>query len=150
PFRTDWKHRQADRQFRNFPSVPCPHSKGPDLPTNGDSALQQNVADDAAWVAAYTGFEIQIDENAAPDGADKHRTGAVYNVPTGPGGLQNFTAAALLNVGDWNDMEITVKNHRYTVSINNDQTTDFINPRNDVVTDAPGLPLRLRGSTFSE
>jgi hypothetical protein len=128
----------------------APHSKGPDLPTNGDSALQQNVADDAAWVAAYTGFEIQIDENAAPDGADKHRTGAVYNVPTGPGGLQNFTAAALLNVGDWNDMEITVKNHRYTVSINNDQTTDFLNPRNNVVTDAPGLPLRLRGSAFSE
>src|SRR5262249_14079497 len=74
-----------------------------------------------------TGFEIQIDENAAPDGADKHRTGAVYNVPTGPDGLQNFTAAALLNVGDWNDMEITVKNHLYTVSINNSQTTDFIN-----------------------
>jgi len=71
-------------------------------------------------------------------------------VPTGPGGLQNFTAAALLNVGDWNDMEITVKNHRYTVSINNSQTTDFINPRNNVVTDAPGLPLRLRGSKFSE
>ena len=47
-------------------------------------------------------------------------------------------------------MEITVKNHRYTVSINNTQTTDFINPRNNVVTDAPGLPLRLRGSTFSE
>jgi hypothetical protein len=128
----------------------APHSKGPDLPTNGDSALQQNVADDAAWVAAYTGFEIQIDENAAPDGADKHRTGAVYNVPTGPGGLQNFMAAAPLNLGDWNDMEITVKNHRYTVSINNNQTTDFFNPRNDIVTDEPGLPLRLRGSAFSE
>ena len=47
-------------------------------------------------------------------------------------------------------MEITVKNHRYTVSINNSQTTDFINPRNNVVTDEPGLPLRLRGSAFSE
>src|SRR5262249_61024403 len=95
PFRAYWKHRQANRQLGH-----APHSKGPDLPTNGDSALQQNVTDDAAWVAAYTGFEIQIDENAAPDGADKHRTGAVYNVPTGPGGLQNFTAAALLNLAD--------------------------------------------------
>jgi hypothetical protein len=47
-------------------------------------------------------------------------------------------------------MEITVKNHRYTVSINNNQTTDFFNPRNDIVTDEPGLPLRLRGSAFSE
>ena len=64
--------------------------------------------------------------------------------------MQNFTAAAPLNVGDWNDMEVTVKNHRYTVSINNSQTTDFINPRNNTVTDAPGLPLRLRGSAFSE
>ena len=128
----------------------APHSKGPDLPTNGDPALQQNVLGDAAWVAAYTGFEIQIDENAAPDGADKHRTGAVYNVPTGPGGLQNFTAASALKPGAWNDVEITVKNHRYTVSINNTQTTDFTNPRNNVVTDAPGLPLRLRGLAFSE
>jgi len=127
-----------------------PHSKGPDLPTNADPALQQNVLSDAAWVAAYTGFEIQIDENAAPDGADKHRTGAVYNVPTGPGELQKFTAPSALNPGNWNDMEITVRNHRYTVSINNKQTTDFTNPRNNVVTDGPGLPLRLRGLAFSE
>src|SRR5262249_50112550 len=128
----------------------APHSNGPDLPTNIDPALQQNVHDDAAWVAAYTGFEIQIDENAAPDGADKHRTGAVYNVPTGPGGLQNFAPASFLKPGDWNDVEITAKNHRYTVSINNKQTTDFTNPRSNIVTDAPGLPLRLRGLTFSE
>ena len=113
-------------------------------------ALQQNVLDDAAWVAAYTGFEIQIDENAAPDGADKHRTGAVYNVPTGPGGLQNFTAPSGLNPGNWNDVEITVGNHRFTVSINNKQTTDFTNPRNNLVTDTPGLPLRLRGLALSE
>jgi len=58
-----------------------------------DPALQQHVLDDAAWVAAYTGFEIQIDEKAAPDGTDQHRTGAVYNVPTGVGGLQNFAPA---------------------------------------------------------
>jgi Domain of Unknown Function (DUF1080)/GMC oxidoreductase len=128
----------------------APHSNGPDLPTNIDPALQQNVHDDAAWVAAYTGFEIQIDENAAPDGADKHRTGAVYNVPTGPGGLQSFTAPSVLNPGSWNDVEITVRNHRYTVSINNEQTTDFTNPRNNLVTDTPGLPLRLRGLAFSE
>jgi hypothetical protein len=128
----------------------APHSKGPDLPTNADPALQQNVASDAAWVAAYTGFEIQIDENAAPDGADKHRTGAVYKVPTGTGGLQNFTAGPALNTGDWNEMEITVQNHRYTVLINGNQTADFTNPRDDRVTDAPGLPLKLRGSAHSE
>ena len=89
-------------------------------------------------------------ENAAPDGADKHRTGAVYNVPTGPGGLQSFTAPSVLSSGSWNDVEITVRNHRYTVSINNKQTTDFTNPRNNLVTDTPGLPLRLRGLVLSE
>ncbi len=128
----------------------APHSVGPDLPTNADPTLKQNVASDAAWVAAYTGFEIQIDDRAAPDGADKHRTGAVYNVPTGPGGLQSFTPAGNLKPGDWNEMEITVKKHRYTVSINNKQITDFTNPRNNVITDAPGLPLKMRGSSFSE
>jgi choline dehydrogenase-like flavoprotein len=128
----------------------APHSNGPDLPTNADPVLRQQVASDAAWVASHTGFEIQIDENAAPDGADKHRTGAVYNVPTGPGGLQNFTPAAPLTTGVWHDMEITVRNHHYTAAINNAQTTDFTNPRNDLVTAAPGLPLKLRGLAFSE
>src|SRR6185437_623424 len=128
----------------------APHSNGPDLPTNADPTLQQNVAADAAWVAAYTGFEIQIDENAAPDGADKHRTGAVYDVSTGAGGLQSFTPAAPLSPGVWHDMEITVQGHHYTASIDNGQTTDFTNPRNDVVTASPGLPLKLRGSKFSE
>ncbi len=128
----------------------APHSKGADLPTNADPTLKQDVASDAAWVAAYTGFEIQIDERAAPDGADKHRTGAVYDVPTGPGGLQNFSPASNLKPGDWNDMEIVVKKHRYTVSINGKQTTDFTNPRNNVVTVTPGLPLKQRGSSFSE
>jgi hypothetical protein len=127
-----------------------PHSSGPDLPTNADPTLKQDVASDAAWVAAYTGFEIQIDERAAPDGADKHRTGAVYDVATGPGGLQNFSPGPSLKPGDWNDMEITVRKHRYTVSIGNKQTTDFTNPRNNVVTVTPGLPLKIRGSAFSE
>ena len=64
--------------------------------------------------------------------------------------MQSFTAPSVLNPGSWNDVEITVRNHRYTVSINNKQTTDFTNPRNNLVTDPPGLPLRLRGLAFSE
>jgi hypothetical protein len=128
----------------------APHSRGSDLPTNSDVALQNAVASNPAWVAAYTGFEIQIDENAAPDGADKHRTGAIYNVPTTPAGMQNFTSAAPLQVGVWNDMEISVSADRFTVFINNTQTTDFTNPKNDVVVDAPGLPLRVRGLRASE
>jgi 3-keto-disaccharide hydrolase len=64
--------------------------------------------------------------------------------------LQSFTAPSVLNPGSWNDVEITVRNHRYTVSINNQQTTDFTNPRNNLVTDTPGLPLKSRGLPFSE
>jgi hypothetical protein len=90
----------------------APHSTGSDLPTNNDVALQNVVASNPAWVAAYTGFEIQIDEHEAPDGADKHRTGAIYNVPTTPAGMQNFTSAAPLQVGVWNDMEISVSADR--------------------------------------
>src|SRR5262245_25011461 len=40
----------------------APHSKGPDLPTNADPALQQNVISDAAWVAAYTGDRKSVVE----------------------------------------------------------------------------------------
>jgi choline dehydrogenase-like flavoprotein len=127
-----------------------PHQKGPDLPTNASPALANNVASDAAWVAAYTGFEVQIDENAAPDGADKHRTAAIYNVPTGPGELQNYKPGPALQPRQWHDMEITVRGNQYTVLLNGIQTTDFVNPRNNVVTDAPGLPLRLRGLSVSE
>src|SRR5713101_3352730 len=78
------------------------------------------------------------------------RTSTVYNVPTGSGGLQNFTPGASPKPGNWNDMEIAVRKHRFTVSINNKQTTDFSNPRNDIVTDPPGLPLKMRGSSFVE
>ena len=123
----------------------APHPAGTDLPTNVDPSLQGAVASNPAWVAAYTGFEVQIDENAAPDGADKHRTGAIYNVPTGAGGLQAFTPPAPLQAGAWNDMEITVKGDRYTVSLNGQQTTDFTNPKSPLVLDPPGLPLSGRG-----
>jgi 3-keto-disaccharide hydrolase len=105
-----------------------PHQKGPDLPTNTNPALAANVASDAAWIAGYTGFEIQIDDNAAPDGADKHRTAAIYNVPTGPGGLQSYKPGPVLQLRQWHDMEITLRGNRYSVMLNGIQTTDFVNP----------------------
>jgi Domain of Unknown Function (DUF1080)/GMC oxidoreductase len=146
PVRRSGKPADNSGVFVRFHS---PHRRGPDLPTNLDPALKEKVTVNPAWVATYTGFEIQIDENAEPDGADRHRTGAIYAVPTGAGGLQRFQPATL-RAGDWNDMEIVVKQHRYTVSINGTTTADFTNPRNDVVIDAPGLPLRLRGSAAGE
>jgi hypothetical protein len=122
-----------------------PHAVGSDLPSNSDPAMAGLVSGDPAWLAAFTGFEVQIDENAQPDNADKHRSGAIYDVPTGPGGLQIFTAAPALGAGTWHDMEITVQAHRYRVSINGSQTTDFTNPLNDVVVVSPGLKLKERG-----
>jgi hypothetical protein len=123
----------------------APHAKGPDLPTNGDPTLAQMVASDSAWVAAHTGFEIQIDETAAPDGADQHRTGAVYAIDTGPGGMQTYTRPPALAIGDWVDLEITVSGDRYTVLLNGKPTSDFRNPRSTVAITQPGLPLKFRG-----
>ena len=127
-----------------------PHAVGPDLPTNADPAMAGLVAADPAWVAAFTGFELQIDEGARPNNLDRNRTGAIYDVPTGPGGMQSFTAGPALIAGQWNDMEIAVQGHRYLVKINGSQTTDFTNPRNATVVVSPGLPLQSRGSSNAD
>ena len=127
-----------------------PHAAGPDLPTNSDPAMAGLVSADPAWVAAFTGFEVQIDEGARPNNLDKNRTGAIYDVPTGPGGMQAFTAGPALTAGEWNDMEITVQGHRYLVKINGSQTTDFTNPRNSTVVVSPGLPLQNRGTSNAD
>ncbi|HKH01553.1 MAG TPA: family 16 glycoside hydrolase, partial [Bradyrhizobium sp.] len=36
-----------------------------------------------AWSAVHSGFEIQIDDLGRPDGLQKHRTGAIYDLPAG-------------------------------------------------------------------
>ena len=41
------------------------------------------IAGNSAWLAVDTGFEVQIDDAAQPDQADKHRTGAIYDVDIG-------------------------------------------------------------------
>src|SRR4029077_12614188 len=55
------------------------------------------IAANAAWLAVDTGFEIQIDETARPDQADKHRTGAIYDIDVGPGpGQQRYARGSSL------------------------------------------------------
>jgi hypothetical protein len=74
----------------------------------------------AAWVAAVTGFEVQIDEQGKDDFADKHRTGALYNVPTGQGGEpqdQTFNSGAILQPAKWYEFEIRVTGDTYTVGL---------------------------------
>lgn len=101
------------------------------------------VAANPAWLAVDTGFEVQIDEQAAPDQADKHRTGAVYAVEVGPGpGQQVYARGSALQPGEWNDYEIRVAGDAYTVLLNGYQTTTFTN------TDARrGLPASRNASS---
>lgn len=71
-----------------------------------------NIPGNKAWIAVHSGFEVQIDDLARPDGLDKNRTGAIYNVPTGSGqtpGTQQYSAGPSLQPGTWYQYEIAVK-----------------------------------------
>ena len=67
--------------------------------------------DNDPWIAVNTGYEIQIDDLAMPDGNPVHKTGAIYN----------FAApsnSALKPVGEWNTFEIKAINQKYSVILN--------------------------------
>lgn len=106
-------------RFRN-PRLPVPDRYDPSIlfPYNNQ-----------AWVGVDTGFEVQIDETARPDGADKHRTGAIYNIPTEPNavGGQKYNRPAPLRVGAWNEYEIEVIDQTYKVRLNGTLVTTFNN-----------------------
>jgi len=73
-----------------------------------------------AYVGVHFGFEVQIDELGAPDGADLHKTGAIYNEPN-----QAFALRPARPVGQWNQYEIRVQDQTYTVFLNGNQVTSF-------------------------
>jgi hypothetical protein len=73
-------------------------------------------------VADHFGYEVQIDELGRPDGADMHRTGAIYGVAG-----QTFSLQPARPAGEWNDYEIRVDGDRFTVKLNGAQVTDFVN-----------------------
>lgn len=92
-----------------------PHTKWDDV-----NQQEPKAQGNAAWVAAVTGFEIQIDEQGKDDFAEKHRTGAVYNIPTGQGGEpkeQNYTPGPILLPRKWYEFEIEVVGDKYTVRL---------------------------------
>jgi choline dehydrogenase-like flavoprotein len=92
-----------------------PHSKWDDV-----NQQEPKAQSNAAWVAAVTGFEVQIDEQGKDDFADKHRTGAIYDVPTGQGGgaqEQAFNAGPILHPTTWYELEIRVVGDKYTVGL---------------------------------
>ncbi|HEY2958981.1 MAG TPA: family 16 glycoside hydrolase [Actinomycetota bacterium] len=106
--RCDWRLAQANDNSGVFVRFPNPNSKG---------------YGNTAYVAVHFGFEVQIDETGAPDGADQHRTGAVYGEPN-----QAFNLRAALPVGQWNAFEVGVQGQTYTVRLNGVQVTRFDNP----------------------
>jgi hypothetical protein len=95
--------------------------------------------DNTAFVAVDFGFEVQIDalgRGDPPPGQNvdpKFRTtGAIYNTPT-----QTLDESVVANgPGQWNEFEIQVKDHRFTVFLNGQQKG--LQPR---TTDS-GLPVR--------
>lgn len=91
-----------------------------------------------AWVASHFGYEVQIDElgRGNPEGADKFRTGAIYDVDQ-----QTFSLKPARAAGQWNDFEIRVEGNRFTVKLNGEQVTDFTN--NDPNRGQPTAPSHV-------
>jgi hypothetical protein len=83
-----------------------------------------------AFVAVDFGFEVQIDAlgrgNPPPgQSVDKkfRTTGAIYNIAD-----QTLDEGVVANgAGQWNKYEILVKDSRFTVFLNGQQKTDFVN-----------------------
>jgi Domain of Unknown Function (DUF1080)/GMC oxidoreductase len=121
--RCEWRLAQANDNSGVFVRFPNPNSKG---------------YNNTAYVAVHFGFEVQIDETAAPDGADQHRTGAIYGEPS-----QAFNLQPALPVGQWNAYEIRVQGQTYTVQLNGVQITQFNNPHA-----GRGLPSRPDAPSF--
>jgi len=74
------------------------------------------------WSAVNNGYEVQIDDSGAPDGAMTHITGAIYN----------FAPASKLAsnpIGDWNFYEIHAVGQNYRVILNGLEVTDFVGSR---------------------
>jgi Domain of Unknown Function (DUF1080)/GMC oxidoreductase len=109
---------------------------------NPESTGYYNPAWSAVFIpgvsAVPTGFEIQIDNTGAPDGAAKHRTGAVYAVnypgdpnpdpaipPATPGDFVNPQNAQVLA---WNLYRIEVQGDVITVNLNGVDTARYTNP----------------------
>jgi choline dehydrogenase-like flavoprotein len=105
----------------------------PDGSTAPDGTAQSNPA----WSAVSSGFEVQIGNSGAPDGAAKHRTGAVYAVnypgdpapnpalpPATPGDFVSPLDAAPLS---WNQYRIDVNGDVFTVNLNGVDTSKYTN-----------------------
>ncbi|HSH58208.1 MAG TPA: family 16 glycoside hydrolase [Acidimicrobiales bacterium] len=96
-----------------------PHTQWPDV-----NQQEPRAGGNPAWVASATGFEVQIDEQGRDFFFDKHRTGAIYDVPTGQviNGQaepkdQKYTPGPILQPHRWYEYEIEVVGDTYTVRL---------------------------------
>src|SRR5579864_9164699 len=102
------------------------------------------VASNPAWSAVFTGFEVQIDDNARgdvnkdyygrrpePDGLFKNRTGAIYKIPAGDliiqtGGhdvrIQEYTPGPPTRPNVWMQYDIVVTGNHYEVTLTDTET----------------------------
>jgi hypothetical protein len=98
------------------------------------------IAANPAWSAVFSGFEVQIDDNARgdvnkdyfgrrpePDGLFKNRTGAIYKIPAGDaiihaGGtdlrIQKYVPGPPTRPGVWMQYDIVVAGNHYEVTLN--------------------------------
>ena len=126
-------------RFRN-PTVRLPDNILSQL-TDGERTA---IAANPAWSAVFSGFEVQIDDNARgdvnkdyygrrpePDGLFKNRTGAIYKVPAGDliihtGGhdasIQQYTPGPPTRPGVWMQYDIVVTGNHYEVTLTDTET----------------------------
>jgi choline dehydrogenase-like flavoprotein len=136
-------------KFRVFDPANCnsgvfvrfrdPLSRLPDVLRQRADAEGAAVATNPAWGAVFSGFEVQIDDNARgdvtkdyygrrpePDGLFKNRTGAIYKIPAGDliihtGGhdarIQQYTPGPPTRPGGWMQYDIVVTGNHYEVTL---------------------------------
>jgi choline dehydrogenase-like flavoprotein len=119
--------------------------RDPRLPDPAPNPI--DPADNAAFVGAHTGFEIQIDEEARrdtrfadeQDGAFFSHTGAIYKIKqlgTAPG-QQQYQNSQKLAAGQWHHYEIEVSGQTYIVRLNGQETTRFTRRNDDTMRGNP-------------
>ena len=121
-----------------------PLAKLPDVLRQRAIAEGAAISGNPAWGAVYSGFEVQIDDNAKgdlskdfygrrpePDGLYKNRTGAIYKIPAGDlivhtGGhdtvVQQYTPGPSVRPGVWMQYDITVTGNHYEVTLTDTET----------------------------
>jgi choline dehydrogenase-like flavoprotein len=110
----------------------------PEAASSGVRDVDGTLRFNPAWSAVVTGFEVQIDNTAAPDGRPRHKTGAVYavNYPNDPpadprfpaaqpGDFVNPQASQLFPV--WNQYRIEIRGDVITVNLNGVDTAQYTN-----------------------